>query len=97
VYWVLAASPLMLHITFIPVVLVFPLSLPTFGLVSIVQLNRSAASGSVIFTDTWLVPVPTPVLWLFGVSVSIVRLSFAVKVYHSLVQSVPSLAFTYHV
>jgi len=97
VYSVVAASPVMLHVL-VPLFSLFPLSLPMFGLVSIVQFILSIVpSGSVITIDTWLVASPTPVVPLFGVSVFIVWLSLAVKVYHSRVQSVPSLALMYHV
>jgi len=87
----------MLHCALTPVVLPFPLSLPTFGLVSIVQFIVSNASGSVSVTLTVVVDVLTPVDPLLGLQLSVVMLLFAVKVYHSRVQSVPSLALMYHV
>jgi len=87
----------MLHCALTPVVLPFPLSLPTFGLVSIVQLIVSNASDSVSVTLTVVVDVLTPVVPFPGLFASVVILSLAVKVYHSLVQSVPSDALMYHV
>jgi len=52
---------------------------------------------SVILISRSVVPIPTPVDPLLGLQLSVVMLLFAVKVYHSRVQSVPSLAFMYHV
>ena len=91
----------MLTVMLVPFSVLVPLFTPISGPVVIVQfmvLLSSPLSGSMIVAFSVVLVSGTLMLWLVGRSLLICGLWFVVlKVYHSLVQYVPSVTLRYHV